>query len=272
MGNKRVLLVFKLFIFLSILKLSTSLVYGQRKNLLGDTSTFTSLHFGPVYKFAKGANTIDSTVLVDSYTIPFIPISRSAITQPYSITILGFQGSIQNSFILGYFIPQKGKRFRFGDTFLGSLSLGEQSGNIPGANLRIWGAYRFEIGGLGEYSASPNSKIIARWNVLVYEKDIISPYISGSSFELEAYMKPIGFGATILSRDSRILGFISALTQPSVNPHDFEFKASYRFKKNKEILLKSRWYNPGSHTLVDAYPNQNLFQTYSFQISYGYLF
>jgi hypothetical protein len=223
-----------------------------------------------VYKNARGALTVDSqSLLYPSYNL--YP-TKKPITQPYQIQVAGLTLSLENSFILGYFLPQKNKRFRWGDSFLGSLSLGEQYSNIPGAASKIWGAYRFEIGLVAEFSIRENFKIYGHLKPLVYEKDVLSPFISGSSLGFELVASPLFFGANVLARDSRIVGFIPVFTQPSVNAHDFEFNMGYHFHKNREIQIKSRWYNASSGTHVDQYPNQNLQQDFTFQIVYGWHF
>lgn len=265
-NNSRCFIFFALFLSFGIFSVPNR-VKAQSPFTVSDSSSLGSIHYGMVYKEAKGLLINPNDTL--NY-LSFLPIYYPPL--PYKNQITGFQASLENSFILGYFIPQTHKRFRWGDSFLGQLSFGEEFSNIEGNKSSIWGAYRFEIGMVGEYIGNSHFKIFLHWKPLVYEKDVITPFISGSSLGLDVLASRLSFGASLLARDARIIGFIQALSQPSANPHDFEFNLGYHFTKKSEIQFKSRWYNPSTYTTVNNYPQQNLQQNLSIQIMYGRLF
>jgi len=260
--NKRFLTV---FLLLGIIWAPDRLK-AQNRNLPEDKTSLGSIRFGGVYKQANGLWVPVDTLAYLSYLPKLIPSS------PYKIQVIGFQATLENSFILEYFAPQTHKRFRWGDSFLGQIGFGQEFSNIPALGNPIWGAYRFEIGMVGEYNAGNHFKAFLHWKPMVYEKDIISPYISGSSIGLNIQFSKINFGTNLLARDARVIGFVQALIQPAANPHDFEFSLGYQFNPKSDIQLKSRWYNPSTFTTVDQYPNQNLQENYSIQIQYGRLF
>ena len=216
--------------------------------------SFNSVQVGAIQNYSRGY--IRDTVLK----------TQSA----YQASVYGILASMQNSFILGYFIPQKDHKIRIGDILDAGLGAGIETSNSSKINTQVWGSYHFDIGMVGGFMVSSKQIYKIYWFPLVYQKDQISPSVSGSSLGIEVQLFNLDFGMTVLARNLKILGFIPSIIQPNSNAHSYNWDLGYYLRPGSQIKILSSYYS-GSDGL-DKYPNQVVKSSFSIQIGYGIKF
>ncbi len=196
----------------------------------------------------------------------------TGISTPYHEEAYGILASLKTSAVLTYFNPQIDSKFRFGDRILGRIGSGLETSNRSENHVQIWGTYRFEIGLMSEFIQ--NSKRIYRlaYSPLVFEKDQISPSISGSSLGLEVTFSPIELSINVLSRTDKYIGFLSSITQPHSHATNFEGSLGYTLYRRKLIKLQYLQFHAPENTYINKTLDQKIKSQYSLFITYAIIF
>ncbi len=247
---------FRIFIFLSFFFVSLS--KAQIKSNLPDLPTY-HFFYGPVYLQSIGSYTYDS---IEGY----YPDTKHA---------LGLSIRLENSFILGYFIPQKNHKLRFGDRLVAGISVGGVNSTLNNNQSQLWGDYHFELGSIVEYNPNINIGFIVKWSFLVNEKDAINPNTSGSSLEIDLVPKPWLLGMNIVSLNQKIIGFLNPFLQPkNIGNIRYEGNLGYTFPHGKELKLVASNFRAPSNTLtlLKGLPIQTIHSSFSFLLEYGISF
>jgi len=217
--------------------------------------TWSSVQLGPVFKSSQGI---------------FLGNQDISNSQTYHEGVIGFGGKLENSFTLDYFSPQTNHKWRYGDTFLAGLwGGGVFSPDLIHGKALFWGEYRFEIGFLAQYHYQAHKFIEFRWKPLIYNKDQISPSISGSSFGINWDWGSGQFGLGILSRQDRVVGFISSIMDPSNHPNNIEGHFQINRDPHHFWGIWTEWNHSSQGNSLNKEPNKVLKNLFAIQLNYG---